>query len=71
MSKTGTTAARPIAETRPHRLSVPRFITDEDIGLGDVIKRVTSAFGVHSCGGCERRAAALNRWLQFSRKGRE
>jgi hypothetical protein len=37
----------------------------EDIGLGEAIKRATSAVGIRPCGGCERRAAALNRWLVF------
>jgi hypothetical protein len=27
---------------------------------------VTYAFGVKPCSGCERRAAALSRWLVFS-----
>jgi hypothetical protein len=50
----------------PHRVRLPGFIADEDIGLGDVIKRVTRTFGIKSCGGCERRAAALNRWFVFT-----
>lgn len=50
----------------PHRVRLPGFVSDEEIGLGDVIKRVTSTFGVRPCGGCERRAAALNRWLVFT-----
>ena len=29
------------------------FITDEEIGLGDVIKRTTSYFGIQPCGGCD------------------
>jgi hypothetical protein len=49
-----------------HRVSLPGFITDEEIGLGDVVKRVTTAFGIKPCGGCERRAAALNRWIVFT-----
>jgi hypothetical protein len=52
------------AETPPIRL--PGFVSDHDIGLGDVIKRATSAIGLKPCGGCERRAAALNRWMIFS-----
>lgn len=52
-------------KTHIHRINMPGFI-DEEIGLGDVIKRVTSAFGIKPCKGCERRAAALNRWLVFS-----
>ncbi len=50
----------------PHRVRLPGFVTDEDIGLGDTIKHVTRAFGIRPCGGCERRAAALNRWFVFT-----
>lgn len=53
-------------EGQPFRVRLPGFINEEDIGLGDVVKRVTSAAGVKPCGGCQRRAAALNRWLVFS-----
>ena len=49
-----------------HRVRLPGFITDEDIGLGDVIKRATSAVGIRPCDDCARRAALLNRWLVFS-----
>ena len=54
-------------ERPPHRVRLPGFITDDEIGLGDVIKRATSYFGIQPCGGCERRAAALNRWMVFTR----
>jgi hypothetical protein len=53
-----------------YRVRLPEFI-NEDIGLGDVIKRVTSAAGIKPCGGCQRRAAALNRWLVFSGRRRQ
>ena len=54
-----------------HRINLPGFLAkEEEIGLGDVIKRVTSAIGIKPCAGCERRAAALNRWLVFSRARR-
>jgi hypothetical protein len=53
-------------ERRPYKVRLPGFITDEDFGLGDVIKRATSAVGIRPCGSCEQRAAALNRWLAFS-----
>ena len=53
-------------EGQPYRVRLPGFINNEDIGLGDVIKRVTSAAGIKTCGGCQRRAAALNRWLVFT-----
>jgi hypothetical protein len=53
-------------EHSPNRVRLPGFITDEEIGLGDVIKRATSYFGIQPCGGCERRTAALNRWAVFT-----
>ena len=53
-------------ERLPYRVRLPGFITDEDLGLGDAIKRVTYAAGIKPCGGCERRAAALNRWMVFT-----
>jgi hypothetical protein len=54
------------SERQPYRVRLPVFISDEDIGLGDVIKRATSAIGIRPCGGCGRRAAALNRWVAVS-----
>jgi hypothetical protein len=51
----------------PHRVRLPGFITDEQIGLGDAIKRTTSYLGIKPCRGCEQRAAALNRWMVFTR----
>jgi hypothetical protein len=51
-----------------HRVRLPGFITnDDEIGLGDVVKRITYAMGIKPCGGCERRTAALNRWMVFTR----
>jgi len=47
----------------PHRVRLPGFLVEEEIGLGDAIKRVTYAMGISPCGGCEQRAAALNRWM--------
>jgi hypothetical protein len=47
----------------PYRVSLPGFVRDDEIGLGDAIKRATSYLGVKPCGGCERRAATLNRWI--------
>lgn len=49
-----------------HYVRLPGFITDEEIGLGDAIQRTSSYFGIKPCGGCERGAAALNRWLAFT-----
>lgn len=48
------------------RIRLPGFVSDEDIGLGDVVTRATSFFGVKPCEGCKHRAAALNRWMVFS-----
>ena len=50
-----------------HRIRLPGFIKDEEIGLGDAIKRVTYAVGIKPCSGCQKRAAALNRWITFTR----
>lgn len=55
-------------ERKPYRVRLPGFISDEDVGLGDVIKRATYAIGVKPCGGCQRRATVLNRWMVFSGK---
>jgi hypothetical protein len=55
------------SEPETHRVRLPGFITEKEIGLGDVIKRATSAIGIRPCAGCERRAAALNRWLVFTK----
>jgi hypothetical protein len=56
------------SELLPHRVRLPGFINDEEIGLGDAIKRATSYFGMQPCGSCEHRAAALNRWMVFTRR---
>jgi hypothetical protein len=49
---------------RPARL--PGFLNENDVGLGDLIKRAASYAGIKPCGGCEARAAALNRRFVFS-----
>ena len=54
-------------ERQPHRIRLPGFIKEEEVGLGDVIKKVTYAVGIKPCTGCEKRAAALNRWMRFTR----
>ena len=59
-----------IKVARPHKIRLPGFITENEIGLGDVIKRVTSAVGINPCGGCEQRAALFNNWLVFSGKAK-
>jgi hypothetical protein len=56
-------------EPRPYRVRLPGFISaaasGEEIGLGDLITRVTHAAGIRPCGGCQRRAAVLNRRVVF------
>jgi len=49
------------------KIRLPGFIVDEEIGLGEVIKRATAAVGIKPCGGCERRAAALNTRVVLTR----
>ncbi|HXP62326.1 MAG TPA: hypothetical protein VN829_17650 [Dongiaceae bacterium] len=51
----------------PHRVRLPGFLVKEEIGLGDVIKRITYSMGIPTCSGCEQRAQALNRWVKFTR----
>jgi hypothetical protein len=53
-------------QPHPHRIHLPLFISDEPIGLGNVIKQATSAVGIKPCGDCEARAGTLNRWLVFT-----
>lgn len=54
-------------EHQPHRVRLPGFIVEEEVGLGDAIKRLTYAMGMKPCGGCEKRASMLNRWMVFFR----
>lgn len=58
------------SEPQPYRVRLPGFVRDEDVGLGDAIKRVTYAFKIRPCGGCERRAATLNRLFVFTGRTR-
>jgi hypothetical protein len=51
---------------QPRVVRLPVFVSDEPLGLGDVVKRATSAVGVKPCGGCGRRAARLNRRVVFT-----
>ncbi len=56
----------PKVTPRPYRVRVPEFVARVQLGLGDILKRTCHALGITPCSGCERRAAALNRWLVFS-----
>lgn len=50
-------------EPNPFRLSLPGFVRDEEIGAGQAFKYVTTRLGIRPCGGCERRAATLDKRL--------
>jgi hypothetical protein len=54
----------------PLRVTVPRFVTDEEIGAGDALKRLTASAGIRPCGGCARRAERLNRSLAIGPRSR-
>lgn len=57
-------------ERAHYQVRLPGFIIEGDVGLGDVIKHATNAFGIKPCGGCEQRAAALNRLVKFTGRAR-
>jgi hypothetical protein len=59
------TQSRNQDENKPYQVRIPGFISEEEIGLGDVIKRGLSSFRVRPCGGCGRRADVLNAWMTF------
>jgi hypothetical protein len=50
-----------------HRVHLPGFLIDQEIGLGDLFKKITYSMGIRACGACESRAEALNRWVTLSR----
>ena len=54
-------------EVPAHNVRLPGFLIEREVGLGDLIKKATYAVGIKPCGGCERRAAVLNRWMRFTR----
>jgi hypothetical protein len=54
-------------EPKPYRIRLPGFVGDQEIGLGDVIKKGISYLGIKACGGCEARRAKLNRRVVFTR----
>jgi hypothetical protein len=41
------------------------------VGLGDVVKRITTSFGFRPCSSCQRRAEALNRLAQFTSRPKD
>jgi hypothetical protein len=67
LKKSGQETDAGTVEHQPRRVRLPGFLIDEEIGLGDSIKRVTYAMGIKPCQGCEKRASALDRWIRFTR----
>jgi hypothetical protein len=61
-------ATSPTPPGQPRRMRLPGFVPDEPVGLGDVVKRVTTRVGVPPCGGCAERARRLNNWLVFTNR---
>jgi hypothetical protein len=64
MAGTNSSGSPPTRE--PRRVRLPGFVRDEEIGLGDVIRRATTLMGVRSCRGCGQRAARLNQRVVFT-----
>lgn len=62
-----TTSASQDGREQSYKVCLPGFITPDEIGFSDVIKRATSYFGIKPCGRYERRADVLNCWLVFNR----
>ena len=59
-------------DERPERrppLRLPVLSGGEERGLGDAVKRATAALHIRTCGGCERRAQTLNRWVVLTPRG--
>jgi hypothetical protein len=61
--------SEPKPDRGPHKLRLPGFLIEEEIGLGDLLKKTTYVMGIKPCGGCEKRAAAMNRLMTFTRRG--
>ena len=60
----------PAAGRTARRIRLPGFVTNEEVGLGDVIKRATSIAGIRPCGSCSSRAATLNSLVVFGPSNR-
>lgn len=54
--------------SEPRHVRLPGFLVQEEVGLGDVIKRATHLAGVPACGGCLMRAERLNQAIVFTRR---
>jgi hypothetical protein len=56
------------AHRAPRTVRLPGFVSESQVGLGDAIKRATSAIGIKPCGGCNRRAEWLNARVSLTRR---
>jgi hypothetical protein len=54
-------------ERKPYRVRIPGFVREEDIGAGTALKYASARVGIRPCGGCGRRAAALDQRFVFTR----
>ncbi len=52
------------------RIAVPIKLA-RPVGLGDVVKKVTTAVGIKPCSGCQRRAQFLNQLVEFEGRSRK
>jgi hypothetical protein len=50
------------------RIPIPFRTQQRAVGLGDVVKKVTTTIGFRPCSACQRRADLLNRMVQFTGK---
>jgi hypothetical protein len=59
---------QPKAEPGPRRISLPGWMVNEEVGLGDALERAIYRVGIRprGCAGCKQRAAALNRRVVLS-----
>lgn len=59
----------PPAPEPPTVIRLPRFVLDEEIGLGTAVSRLAGAVGLRPCGGCAARARAMDRWVRLAPRG--
>jgi hypothetical protein len=52
-----------ISRKPPQPIRIPIPTIRRNVGLGQTVKRLTSALGIRACGGCQRRARALDRMV--------
>lgn len=58
---------KPPVQNPVFSVRLPPMVSDEDAGLGDTVARAARRLGIQPCGGCNRRAAFLNRLVAYRR----